>query len=224
MHAGGAAKAAGLLEGWLVKAINGKPVTVGREGAANDMLADLVKHSVFKFDFDVAAPAPPREKPAVARLGEHVESGHVPSQAPTSKSPLPATTGAKAKSPKQATKKEAQRTPAAPAGPGQGRGPRGGPPPPRPPPPPCPPPPGRGRLGRGERGGGPPDAVRPQLGYFKPKQGLSHGVPALHPLLHSLLLRAHYVPALLRARNAHVIGLLLLRASSITCPLRDRVT
>ena len=115
MHAGGAAKAAGLLEGWLVKAINGKPVTVGREGAANDMLADLVKHSVFKFDFDVAVSAPPREKTAVARLGEHVESGHVPSQAPTSKLPLPATTGAKAKSPKQATKKEAQRTPAAPA-------------------------------------------------------------------------------------------------------------
>ena len=79
------------------------------------MLADLVKHSVFKFDFDVAVSAPPREKTAVARLGEHVESGHVPSQAPTSKSPLPATTGAKAKSPKQATKKEAQRTPAAPA-------------------------------------------------------------------------------------------------------------
>ena len=69
VHAGGAAKAAGLLEGWLVKAINGKPVTVGREGAANDMLADLVKHSVFKFDFDVAAPAPPREKTAVGETG-----------------------------------------------------------------------------------------------------------------------------------------------------------
>ena len=112
VHAGGAAKAAGLLEGWLVKAINGKPVTVGREGAAQDMLVDLVKHSVLKFEFDVAAPAPPREKTAVARLDEH-ESGHVPSHAPTSKSPLPATTGAKTKSPKQATKKEAQRKSAA---------------------------------------------------------------------------------------------------------------
>ena len=78
------------------------------------MLAKLVKESVFKFEFDVDAPAPPREKTAVARLDEH-ESGHVPSHAPKSKSPLPATTGAKTKSPKQATNKDAQRKPAAPA-------------------------------------------------------------------------------------------------------------
>jgi len=39
----------------------------------------------------------------------------VPSQAPTSKSPLPAATGAKGKSPKQATNKEVQLQPAAPA-------------------------------------------------------------------------------------------------------------
>ena len=57
---------------------------------------------------------PSREKLAVARPDEH-ESGHVPSQAPTSKSPLPAATGAKGKSPKQATNKEVQLQPAAPA-------------------------------------------------------------------------------------------------------------
>ena len=114
MYAGGAAKAAGLLEGWLAKANNGKRVTLGRESAANDMLAKLVKESVFKFEFDVDAPAPSREKLAVARPDEH-EPGHVPSQAPTSKSPLPAATGAKGKSPKQATNKEVQLQPAAPA-------------------------------------------------------------------------------------------------------------
>ena len=89
-------------------------MTLGRESAANDMLAKLVKESVFKFEFDVDAPAPSREKLAVARPDEH-EPGHVPSQAPTSKSPLPAATGAKGKSPKQATNKEVQLQPAAPA-------------------------------------------------------------------------------------------------------------
>ena len=114
VHAGGVAKAAGLLEGWLVKAINGIRHN-GRDSAANGMLADLVKQSVFKFEFDVEAPAPPREKLAVARLDEP-ESGHVPSQAPTSKSPLPATTR-KGKSPQKGIKKEAQRKSAAPAPP-----------------------------------------------------------------------------------------------------------
>ena len=114
MHAGGVAKAAGLLEGWLVKAINGIRHN-GSAGAANSMLADLVKQSVFKFEFDVEAPAPPREKLAVARLDEP-ESGHVPSQAPTSKSQLPATTR-KGKSPQKGIKKEAQRKSAAPAPP-----------------------------------------------------------------------------------------------------------
>ena len=114
VHAGGAANAAGLLEGWLVKAINGIRHN-GRDSAANGVLADLVKQSVFKFEFEVEAPAPPREKLAVARLDEP-ESGHVPSQAPTSKSPLPATTR-KGKSPQKGIKKEAQRKSAAPAPP-----------------------------------------------------------------------------------------------------------
>ena len=57
MYASGAAKAAGLLEGWLAKANNGKRMTLGRESAANDMLAKLVKENVFKFEFDVDAPA-----------------------------------------------------------------------------------------------------------------------------------------------------------------------
>ena len=46
-------------------------MTLGRESAANDMLAKLVKENVFKFEFDVDAPAPLREKLAVARLDEH---------------------------------------------------------------------------------------------------------------------------------------------------------
>ena len=52
VHAGGAAAAAGLKAGWLVKSINGKPVAA---------LEALIKRSVFKFVFEVDKDPPASE-------------------------------------------------------------------------------------------------------------------------------------------------------------------
>ena len=107
VHAGSAAQAAGLQEGWQVKAINGKLVTP--KDAAQDILAELVKQSVFKFQFDVDKPAP-LTKAAVAVVHEN-DSGHVAAEQNTL---APAAVGGKGKSSTQAIK-EVKRKSAEPA-------------------------------------------------------------------------------------------------------------
>ena len=108
VHAGSAANVAGLREGWKVTAINGKPVTCGREGAAQGMLDRLVKQSVFKFQFDVSEPAP-CNKPVVAIMPEN-EYGNVSADP----RPLPdATTGAKGPAIQEVKRKLAEAAPAA---------------------------------------------------------------------------------------------------------------
>jgi hypothetical protein len=58
VHAGGAAAAAGLKAGWLVKSINDKPVAV---------LEELIKQSVFKFVFEVDKDPQMTEEPAAGK-------------------------------------------------------------------------------------------------------------------------------------------------------------
>ena len=69
VHAGGAAELAGLKVGWLVKSINGKPVSA---------LPDLIKQSVFKFVMEVDE-APPRKE---SKAGQKRKSTAEPKASP----------------------------------------------------------------------------------------------------------------------------------------------
>lgn len=82
VHRGGAAEAAGLRVGWLVKSINGRS-TNDCEGAAVTVLAELLKQSVFRFVFDVDDhPPPSAKKDAGAKRKSPAEPAKSPKETP----------------------------------------------------------------------------------------------------------------------------------------------